>query len=451
MSEWQVQKLSDVIEIIGGGTPKRSEERYWNGDIDWLSVADFNNDFRFVTNSSEKITELGLKNSSTKLLQKGQLIISARGTVGCLAQLAKPMAFNQSCYGLNGIKDIIDNDFLYYFLKHNIGILKSKTHGSVFDTITRDTFEHIEINFPNLDKQKEIAEILGDFDKKIQLNTQTNQTLEAIAQAIFKSWFVDFDPVRAKAQAILDGKTRDEANLSAMAVISGKTIEDLSQTEYQELWEIADAFPSELVENIEFGEVPKGWEVRKIGEVLDTVGGATPSTKNNDFWENGDIYWTTPKDLSSLTDKILLDTERKITQAGLKKISSGLLPVNTVLLSSRAPVGYLALAKTPVAINQGYIAIKNSDILNCYYILQWCVANMAKIKSRASGTTFAEISKNTFREISIIIPNQEILNIFKNKLESFYDQITKNAKENINLSQTRDLLLPKLLSGEIEL
>ncbi|WP_435938694.1 restriction endonuclease subunit S [Moraxella bovoculi] len=339
--------------------------------------------------------------------------------------------------------------FIYYLFR-SIDFSQFNV-GTGVPTLNRNHLSSLLVPVFSYKKEESIANILGNLDDKIQLNTQTNQTLEAIAQAIFKSWFVDFDPVRAKAQAILNGKTRDEANLSAMAVISGKAIEELSQTEYQELWEIADAFPSELVENAEFSEVPKGWGVRKVGEVLDTVGGGTPSTQNNDFWENGDIYWTTPKDLSSLTDKILLNTDRKITQLGLKKISSGLLPVNTVLLSSRAPVGYLALAKIPVAINQGYIAIKNSDILNCYYILQWCVANMNEIKGRASGTTFAEISKNTFREISIIVPNQEILDIFKNKLESIYDQITKNVKENISLAQIRDLLLPKLLSGEIEL
>lgn len=377
------------------------------------------------------------------------VIIGRKGSVGAIHLSEKPFWVIDTAFYV--IKDDLDElRFSYYLLKTlNLDTMNSD---SAVPGLNRENAHSLNIRIPkNLEDRKLIGKKLALFDQKIQLNTQTNQTLEAIAQAIFKSWFVDFDPVRAKAQAILDGKTRDEANLSAMAVISGKAIEELSQTEYQELWEIADAFPSELVENAEFGEVPKGWEVRKAGEVLDTVGGGTPSTKNNDFWENGDIYWTTPKDLSSLTDKILLNTDRKITQAGLKKISSGLLPVNTVLLSSRAPVGYLALAKIPVAINQGYIAIKNSDILNCYYILQWCVANMNEIKGRASGTTFAEISKNTFREISIIVPNQEILDIFKNKLESIYDQITKNAKENISLAQTRDLLLPKLSSGEIEL
>ena len=161
----------------------------------------------------------------------------------------------------------------------------------------------------------------------------------------------------------------------------------------------AALFPDELVES-ELGEVPKGWEVSTVGEQVQAVGGGTPSTKNADFWDNGIHYWTTPKDLSNLTDKILLNTERKITDAGLKKISSGLLPKDTVLMSSRAPVGYLALAKIKVAINQGYIAILPNKKYSAEYLIQWCEANMAEIKGRASGTTFQEISKKNFNIIT---------------------------------------------------
>ncbi|PIZ75019.1 MAG: restriction endonuclease subunit S, partial [Piscirickettsiaceae bacterium CG_4_10_14_0_2_um_filter_44_336] len=195
-------KLIDAINIIGGGTPKRSNPEFWNGDIPWLSVVDFNSGSRFVSDTVDKITEAGLKGSSTKILDKDDLIISARGTVGCLAQVTKPMAFNQSCYGLSGKEGVVENDYLYYLVKSKVDELKQKTHGAIFDTITRETFNHIEVIIPN-DRQtrSQIAKILGDLDKKIELNRQTNQTLEQIAQALFKSWFVDFDPVKAKIAA----------------------------------------------------------------------------------------------------------------------------------------------------------------------------------------------------------------------------------------------------------
>ena len=170
-------KLSEIIVLIGGGTPKTSNTEYWDGDIPWISVKDFNNDFRYVYETEKSITKKGLDNSSTKLLQKGDVIISARGTVGEIASIPYPMAFNQSCYGLRADKDIITDDFLYYLIKYNVTILKRNTHGSVFDTITRDTFDGIEIDIPNKNNQLKIASILSKIDKKIQNNANINKNL----------------------------------------------------------------------------------------------------------------------------------------------------------------------------------------------------------------------------------------------------------------------------------
>lgn len=172
-------KLSEIIELIGGGTPKTSVEEYWNGNIPWLSVKDFNNEYRYVYDTEKKITQKGLENSSTKLLAEGDIIISARGTVGELAMIPYKMAFNQSCYGIRAKKDVVDNVFLYYLLKQNIYVLKKNTHGSVFDTITRETFESIEVELPSLDVQRNIANILSDYDDKIELNNKINNNLVA--------------------------------------------------------------------------------------------------------------------------------------------------------------------------------------------------------------------------------------------------------------------------------
>ena len=172
-------KLSEIMDIIGGGTPKTTQEEYWNGNIPWLSVKDFNNDLRYVYKTEKTITELGLLNSSTKMLQRNDVIISARGTVGEIASIPFPMAFNQSCYGLRAKQSIIDSDFLYYLLKYSVNTLKKNTHGSVFDTITRGTFESIEGDIPSFDSQKRIASMLSDIDRKIELNTQINNNLAA--------------------------------------------------------------------------------------------------------------------------------------------------------------------------------------------------------------------------------------------------------------------------------
>lgn len=172
-------KLSEVMDLIGGGTPKTSKPEYWDGNIPWLSVKDFNNDLRYVYKTEKSITPLGLENSSTKLLKRGDVIISARGTVGEIATIPFPMAFNQSCYGLRAKEGVLNEDYLYYLIKHNVYMLKKNTHGSVFDTITRSTFDNIEVDVPSLKIQEKIASLLSDFDRKIEINNEINNNLAA--------------------------------------------------------------------------------------------------------------------------------------------------------------------------------------------------------------------------------------------------------------------------------
>ena len=293
--------------------------------------------------------------------------------------------------------------------------------GAVFDSLRCADIPNFKMPLPPLAEQKAIAAVLGALDDKIELNRRMNATLEAMARALFQSWFVDFDPVRAK----LDG--RQPPSLDPY---------------------IAAHFPNEF-EDSELGHIPKGWTVKPVGEVVDCVGGGTPSTTEPKYWEGGTHHWTTPKDFSSLQAPILLDTNRKLTEAGIAKISSGMLPAGTLLLSSRAPVGYLAIAAMPVAINQGFIAIKCNERASNFFMLNWCEANMAEIKGRATGTTFAEISKHNFRPIPVVLPSKELMAAFTAKVSPLYAKITANLHQSSTVAILRDTLLPKLLSGEL--
>ena len=280
--------------------------------------------------------------------------------------------------------------------------------------------EAVCVRLPTLREQRAIAHILGALDDKIGLNRRMNETLEAMGRALFKSWFVDFDPVRAKAERRDPGLPRP----------------------------LADLFPSRL-DNSESEEKPVGWEVMPAGDAVKPVGGGTPSTQEPKYWGGGEYHWATPKDLSGLTAPILLDTERRITEAGLSQISSGLLPAGTLLMSSRAPVGYLAIAAMPVAINQGFIGMVCDGPVSNYYALNWCHFNMDVIKQRASGTTFSEISKAAFRPISMLVPEKRVMQAFTNAVEPFYDAIKNTLEESRTLATLRDTLLPKLISGEL--
>ncbi len=247
-----------------------------------------------------------------------------------------------------------------------------------------------------------------------------NETLESMARALFKSWFVDFAPVRAK----MEGR-------------------DIGLPQH-----LADLFPDRMVES-ELGEIPEGWEVSEIGEEVDAVGGATPSTKEPAYWNEGEQHWATPKDLSKLLSPVLLETDRKITDTGVKKISSGLLPVGTVLLSSRAPIGYLAIAEVPTAINQGFIAMVCEKRLPNLYALFWCYENLEYIKGISGGSTFAEISKKAFRPVPVTVPSEEVLAVYEDIVRPLYDRIVANTKESVPLVSLRDTLLPKLISGKL--
>ena len=309
--------------------------------------------------------------------------------------------------------------FAFYFLK-SIDF-SGYNSGSAQPSLNRNFIYSIPVRIPPLPEQKAIAHILGTLDDKIENNAELNHHLDEMARALFKSWFVDFDPVRAK----LDGcppAGLDEAT--------------------------AALFPSHFQES-EAGHIPQGWTVEPVGQVVECVGGGTPSTAESKYWEGGTHHWTTPKDFSSLQTPVLLDTDRKLTDAGIAMISSGLLPAGTLLLSSRAPVGYLAIAAMPVAINQGFIALKCNDRASNFFMLNWCQTNMAEIESRATGTTFAEISKQNFRPIRVVLPPKELMAAFTEKVAPLYAQITANLHQSRTLATLRDTLLPKLLSGEL--
>ena len=332
--------------------------------------------------------------------------------------------------------------------------LNVRANTTVQKTLNLKDVRDVPILIPPKCVKESIQKNKLSLDNKIELNRQINQTLESMAQAIFKSWFVDFDPVKAKIAALEAGEDAEGVTRAAMRAISGKTDDELDKMEggqledYAKLKTTAELFPAAMQDS-ELGEVPEGWKISTIGEEVGVVGGGTPSTKNPEFWEGGEIHWTTPKDLSNLTDKVLLTTERKITETGLKKVSSGLLPVNTVLMSSRAPVGYLALAKVPVAVNQGYIAMICEQCLSPEFVIQWCNSVMTDIKQRSSGTTFAEISKKNFKIIPVLVSSEEVQQSYSKLVSDFYDKITEIAIESLTLIDIRDSLLPKLLSGEV--
>ena len=240
--------LGEVAEIIGGGTPSTKKPENYGGDIPWITPKDLSNyKFRYVTSGERNITKQGLASSSAKLLPKNAVLFTSRAPIGYVALAKNEVATNQGFKSLL-LKDGNIPEFFFYLLKHYTPKIESYASGSTFKEISGGVLKSIEVTIPDFEDQKAIAHILGTLDDKIELNQKMNQTLEEIAKAIFKSWFVDFDPVRAKAEGRLTGLPP----------------------------EISDLFPDELVDT-EIGEIPKGWERVTLSEVTSVIGrGVTP-------------------------------------------------------------------------------------------------------------------------------------------------------------------------------
>ncbi|MCA3713090.1 MAG: restriction endonuclease subunit S [Phenylobacterium sp.] len=295
--------------------------------------------------------------------------------------------------------------------------------------LAREDFLNFEV--PPLTRERQwIVGLVQNVEDKIELNRRMNETLEAMAQAIFRDWFVDFGPVRRKLEGATD----------PVAIMGGLVTDPVRAAE------LAGLFPDSIGDD----DLPVGWSERPIGDLVDIAGGSTPSTADDSLWQPAEHRWATPKDLSNMSDLALFDTGRRISSAGLAKITSGLLPAGTVLLSSRAPIGYLAIAQAPVAINQGFIALKPTADFGGAYLYLWCKVNMEAILANANGSTFQEISKKNFRPIVSAVPDDRgVCRAFGEIANPMFARIVSAAAENRTLAETRNYLLPRLMTGEV--
>lgn len=416
-------KLSDILSIVGGGTPKTTNSSYWGGDIPWLSVVDFNNDNRYVSITEKFITQAGVENSSTKILPKGALILSARGTVGALAQLSKPMAFNQSCYGIVA-KECTTNDFLYYLLKNIVHDLQAKGHGSVFNTITRDTFDTIEIELPPLDEQKRIAEFLGAFDDKIELLQKQNKTLEDMAKALFKSWFVDFDVVRAKQKGLPKADIMREYHLTE---------------------ELYDLFPSSFADS-PLGPIPSGWEVKKIGELVSVVRGGSPRPIQKFLSKEG-LPWLKISDATASPTKFITHIEQCIIPEGLSK--TRFIKKGSLVVSNSATPGMPKFLALDTCIHDGWLFLDDYKGITKELLYYFILFNRAELVALGSGSVFTNLKTDVLKNFQIVVPT----GIIQNKLNPIFAQIDEaillHNKQIQTLTELRDTLLPRLISGKI--
>ena len=428
------------------------------------------------THDSPKKTEFGVKLVTSKNIVGGKLdltsayfisesdaqninkrsqvhindvLLSMIGTVGEVALIEKEPDFVIKNVGLLKNSDPKKAKWLYYYLKSPItqNLIKDRLRGTTQQYIPLGELRNLPILKPNSEEHlQNTIEQLSSLDKKIQLNTQINQTLEQIAQALFKSWFVDFDPVRAKVQALSDGLSLEQAELAAMQAISGKTPEELtalSQTQperYAELAETAKAFPCEMVE-VDGVEAPKGWELSTIGDCYDVVMGQSPKGETYNENKQGMLFyqgraefgWRFP------TPRLFTTDPKRIAEQ------------NSILMSIRAPVGDINIALEKCCIGRGLAALQHKSKSLSFGLYQIQSIKPELDLFNGEGTVFGSINQANLKNIQIINPEEKFIQLFEKNLSSCDSKIMNNEIENNALKEIRDLLLPRLLSGEIQL
>ena len=411
MEEWRTYKYTDLCSLIGGGTPKTSESSYWGGDIPWLSVKDFGTGGKYVYSTEKHITEKGLNNSSTKLLQRDDIIISARGTIGAMAMIPFPMAFNQSCFGIRA-NNKVDPHFLFYLTKTKIAELQTNSHGSVFDTITRDTFDKIECYIPDISTQRRIATILSNLDDKILLNNRINHNLEEQAQALYKSWFVDFGP-----------------------------------------------FKGGIFVDSEIGMIPKGWRIYKLTDIASISSGY--SYKGSELLDS-DCAMATIKNFDR-DGSFKIEGYKEIRPSGKLK-DEQVVGIYDVLVAHTDLTQKAEIIGSPAIIlsSSGYkklimsmdLCKVTSTITSISQGLLYYLLKSSSFKQHAlgyvNGTTVLHLSRKALLDFTIALPDDlSELDVISKSLMEKCKLMSSLLNEEIKLQSIRDALLPKLMSGSI--
>lgn len=393
MTEWKTYKLGDVATFQTGKLNS--------------NAAVENGKYPFFTCSPNTLS------IDTYAFDKEAILLAGNNAEGNFSIKYYKGKFNayQRTYIIETYNDICDIKYLFYALKLCLQKFKQMSQGTSTKFLTAVILNNFEISLPPLAEQRRIAGILGAIDDKIENNRRINTNLELQAQALYKQWFVDFEFPNEE----------------------GKPYK---------------SFGGKMVDS-ELGPIPEGWSVGKLEDIGDIIGGGTPSKAAAEYYTKNGIAWITPKDLSVSHSKFTAKGETDITELGYKNSSAKIMPRGSVLFSSRAPIGYISIAKNDICTNQGFKSVvpNNGCTAFVYYFL---LSNTENIESKATGSTFKEASGALMKSLDLVIPSEDILENFENIMSPIFELQEKFEAENENLATLRDTLLPKLMNGEIK-
>ena len=389
---WKTYKLGDIGTIVGGATPSTFIDKYYGGNIPWLTPKDLSNFHeRYITQGERNITQEGLESCSAQLLPQNTILFSSRAPIGYVAIAKNPVATNQ------GFKSVIPNEkivsylFLYYLLVYNKNRIEAVGSGTTFKEVSASTMRNIPISLPPLETQKRIADILSAIDDKIELNRRITTNLEQQAQALYKSWFVDFEPFG--------------------------------------------------------GKMPEDWRVGTISNIVDLLNGF--AFKSSDFVEKGLYKLITIKGVQD--GNMSLDGADCLDIIPPKMPQWCKLKKEDILLSLTGNVGRCCLVDTEnCLLNQRVAKLHPKEEYNRLFV--YALFRQEDMKARmisiARGTAQMNLSPIETGKLPLIIPSNEVLKDFGNRFNNIIHTLTNNIVESSYLAQLRDTLLPKLMSGE---
>jgi len=427
---WSVLKIKEVAEVIGGGTPSTKVSEYWGEDIPWISPKDLtNHKSRYISRGEKSITHLGLEKSSARLLPVNSLLFSSRAPIGYLAISSCPLSTNQGFKSLV-LKEGNSVEFFYYLLKCNVKKIQNLVTGSTFSEISGSEVKELKFPIPPIYEQKAIAHFLGILDDKIELNEKMSQTLEKTAKTLFKSWFIKFEPVRAKAEGRPTGLPK----------------------------EISDLFPDSF-EDSELGEIPKDWKLSKLKDHIIVIKGKSYKSSElqesetalvtlKSFRRNGGYrmdglkpYIGSFKDEQIINEGDLIVAFTDVTQA------ADVIGKPAIVIRDKNFNRLIA------SLDVGIIKINQVSLLSQSFLYNLMLTNRYTQNSLSytSGTTVLHLNKEAITDFLFAYPPKSLLEIFIDISSNVLEKISLNHKENNCLSELRDTLLPKLISGELKI
>ena len=405
--KWEIAKLGDISKNIQTGPfgSQLHQSDYSECGIPVVMPKDLVGG-KISEESIARVDKTHVERLCRHKIEVGDILYSRRGDVGRCAHVTKKeegWLCGTGCLRVTIDSEKADSRFVFFQLQHpdTVGWVEKHAVGATMLNLNTTILSSVPIRLPALEIQKRIADILSAYDDLIENNQKQIKLLEEAARRLYKEWFVNLRFPGHENTKIVDG-------------------------------------------------VPEGWRVASIADICDTVGGGTPSTKIQSYYEKGDILWVTPTDITRNFSLALLDTEKKITPEGLKNSSANMLPAETILMTSRASVGFFGMCKYEVCTNQGFIScIPKRENLQMYLLFN-LKSRVEEIRQKAGGSTYLEISKTVFRELKIILPKDEVLAEYQKNVHDIFDEIYCRTEMIKSLVDMRNRLLPKLMSGEVE-